>query len=242
MAEPARLAASEASDPPLLGAGELVILLHWLSPAFPTGAFAYSHGLEGAVHGGGVTTGAALEAWIADLLTRGSSWNDLVLLAAGYGAAERRDGAALSQLNELAIALAGSRERALEMLAQGSAFLAHMDPWPSTALELLRKPAGDRVALPAAVAAAAAGQGLALEAVLCAFAHAFAANLVAAGQRLMALGQAEGVKVLAGLAPVILDAAARAACSSLDDLGAMTVRSDIAAMRHETQYSRVFRS
>lgn len=242
MAEPERLAASEMPEAPLLGAGELVTLLHWLSPAFPTGGFAYSHGLERAVHEGLVPDGAALEAWIADLLTRGSAWNDLVLLAGSYGAAERLDGRWLEDINDLAIALAGGRERALETLAQGNAFLAHMDPWPSTALDLLKRPVGMRVALPVAVAAAAAGQGLALEAVLCAFAHAFAANLVAAGQRLMALGQAEGVKVLAALAPLILEVAPRAAHSSLDDLGTMTVKSDIAAMRHETQYSRVFRS
>src|SRR5690606_37964465 len=97
-------------------------------------------------------------------------------------------------------------------------------------------------AYPVAVGLAAARAGLDLSQVLVAYLHAFASNLVQAALRLLPLGQSDGVATLAALEPVILAQAARASASTLDDLGSCTILSDIVAMKHETQYSRLFRS
>jgi urease accessory protein len=75
-----------------------------------------------------------------------------------------------------------------------------------------------------------------------AYLNAFATTLVSVGVRLIPIGQSAGLAILAALHPLIVSIAERAARSSLDDLGSAAVLSDIASMRHETQYSRVFRT
>jgi urease accessory protein len=72
--------------------------------------------------------------------------------------------------------------------------------------------------------------------------HAFVANLASAGVRAIPIGQTEGQRVVAALAPLAAGVAAGAAAAPLDDLGGMALRSDIASMKHETQYTRLFRS
>ncbi|WP_185983868.1 urease accessory protein UreF [Aureimonas mangrovi] len=211
----------------------LATLLTWFSPAFPLGAFAYSHGLEAAVAQGGVRDGASTRGWIETLLEAGSFWNDLVLLAQGLRLAGEGDEAGLAELSDLAIALAGSAERRLEAEALGTAFTAAVRPW-----------AGEITpgAYPVAVARAAHASGAARDDVLLAFAHGQAANLVSAAVRLVPLGQSEAVQVLHELEPSIRDAAQRTAVSELDDLGSHALLSEIAAMRHETLTTRLFRS
>jgi urease accessory protein len=222
-----------------IAAPALLKLLTFLSPAFPVGAFAYSHGLEWAIDGA-VTDAATLRAWVADILERGSAWNDAVLFAAAYRAAAAGDRAALLEVAAVAEALAGSRERHLETMAQGRAFLAALDAWPSAPAAWLT--AANGAAYPVAVASAAAGHSIPLAAALPAYVNAFAATLVSVAIRLVPLGQNAGLAVLAALHPLILRLAMRAEKSDLDDLGSATLLSDIAAMRHETQYSRVFRT
>ena len=92
-------------------------LLLWLSPAFPVGGFAFSHGLEWAAERGWVKDRVTLEAWLVDLVTLGSIANDLVLLAAAWRAATAGDDAALSEaiserLGELAKRVGDWRESA----------------------------------------------------------------------------------------------------------------------------------
>jgi urease accessory protein UreF len=103
-------------------AKQLQLLLAWMSPAFPIGGFAYSHGLEYAIDGRQVTDAASLQQWIEDVLTRGSGWNDAVIFARCWN-----DDAEM--LNELALALAGSRERNLETTSLGNAFLSAAAMW-----------------------------------------------------------------------------------------------------------------
>ena len=100
----------------------------------------------------------------------------------------------------------------------------------------------ERVAYPIAVAAAASGHGLPLGASLEAFALAQVANLVSAALRLGPIGQTDGQRIIAALLPSVRALARAARNSSLADLGGAAFRSDIAAMRHESQYSRLFRS
>ena len=223
------------------GAEPLLKLLTWLSPAFPVGSFSYSHGLEYAIDSGIVKSEAELHAWIHDLLSYGSGWSDAVLLAETWRAAGSGDEAALRAVTELAEALAPSRERRLEMMRQGSAFLdAVLAAWPSPRGAALRR-AGD-VAYPVAVGAVAAEHGIALQLALPAWLNAFAGTLVSVAVRLVPLGQSAGLRTLAALHPAIAEIAGRASRSTLDDLGSATLLSDISSMRHEVQYSRVFRT
>ena len=216
------------------GEGEhLLRLLVWLSPAFPTGAYAYSHGLEWAVEHGDITDGETLFVWLADVLTHGAGRNDAILLRHAHRA--NGDSAALHDIAELAAAMAPSRERRSETLDQGAAFAAAAIPWHPSEL-----PA--RVAYPVAVGALAGRHGIAENATAVAYLQAFAANLISAAVRLVPLGQSAGLRVLAALESTILQVAEASRAASLDDLGGCAFRSDLAAMRHETQYTRLFRS
>lgn len=218
------------------GSASLLRLMTWLSPAFPVGAFGYSHGLETAIAEGRIRDADAAVGWIETLLTVGSGWNDLVLFAEAHRAALAGDGASLSETAGLARALAGSAERRLETVDLGVAFAEASIPWDTA------NTAGEALPYPVAVAGIAARHMVSLEAALVAYAHAFAANLLAASQRLIPLGQRDGVRVLHRLEPVVLAVAARAALSSLDDLGSAAILSDICALRHETTSPRLFRT
>jgi urease accessory protein len=214
----------------------LVRLMTWLSPTFPVGGFNYSHGLEQAVAGGLVDTQASLEDWIGALLRQGSAWNDAVLFAEAWRLAA--SGGDLTEVSELAEALAGSAERHLETINQGVAFLAASRAWPLP----VHKELEEGAAWPVAVGAVAGAAGIALQPALAAFLHTFAANQVQAALRLMSIGQAAGVAVMAALEGEIGDVASRAARSGLDDLGSATLNSEIAAINHETLNSRIFRT
>ena len=215
----------------------LLRLLTWLSPSFPVGAFSYSHGLEWAVEAGEVRDRESLLAWVEDIVLSGAGRNDLVLMAEAWHAAKAKDGGRLSAVAELAVALSPSSERALETEAQGEAFRQAVGTaWPEAVSNLTSSP------YPIAVGVAAAGCSVALKPALTAYLHALAANLVSAGLRLIPLGQSDGVRVLAALEAPILTQAEWAADSSLDDLGGFSMIADIASMRHETQYTRLFRS
>ena len=217
-----------AADPRLLR------LIAWLSPAFPVGSFAYSHGLERAAYEGRVTDAAGLQDWLEQLLHCGSGWNDAVLFAESWRLA-RRNGD-LSPVAELAEALAGSAERHAETLLLGQAFREAANAWP------LAPVLPDPCAYCVAVGATAGAHGISIEAALPAFLQAFASNLIQAAIRLSICGQSGAVATLAALEPLLLETADRASLSTLDDLGSATLLSDIMAMRHETQHSRLFRS
>lgn len=218
-------------------------LMIWLSPSFPVGAFAYSHGLEWAFEAGDLHDAATLRDWLEVLVGQGSLRNDLILFAAAFRATRDDDGAGLAQVAELALALANSAERRLETVTQGNAFLATLrTAWPCPALERLRQAWPGDAAYPVAVAVASAGHDLPLPAALEAYGLAFVANLVSASVRLGIVGQTDGQRITAGLVPALHAAAGAAAAATLDDLGGCAFRSDIAALRHETQYSRLFRS
>ena len=223
-------------------AGSALPLHIWLSPAFPVGAFAYSHGLEAAVDHGDITNAATLQAWLDDLVRFGSLRSDALLVACAWRAAVAGDMAGVIEINDLALALAPSKERHLETAAQGNAFItAAQASWPCDLLAELAG-AADTIAYPVAVAVAAAAHAVPLAALLDAYLVAFAGNLVSAAVRLGPVGQTDGQKIIARLVPALREAAQIAATGTLDDLGSAALRSDIAAMRHETQYSRLFRS
>lgn len=218
-------------------------LLVWLNPSFPVGSFAYSHGLEWVVEVGDINDADSCASWLTDLLECGGGWSDAVLLAATHRATAAKDSGALHEVAELAAALAPSKERRLETLKQGDAFLlAVKNAWPCESVDRFAKIWPRETAFPVAVGIASAGHGLALIPSLEAYLLATVTNLVSAAVRLIPLGQTDGTKVVARLTPLAREVAARAACSTLDDVGGAAFRTDIASMRHETQYTRLFRS
>ncbi|MEM8811809.1 MAG: urease accessory protein UreF [Pseudomonadota bacterium] len=226
------------SIPPSRG-GPLALLLTWFSPAFPTGGFAYSQGLESAVRDGLVHDQESLTMWLSDLISIGPAWNDSVLMAeawrqAGIGANRET----LSDLADMAEAFAGSAPRHTESLGQGTAFLKAARAWPHEILDRLP----DACPLPIAAGAAAGCHGVALADTVVAFLNALTTQNIQAALRLFPLGQERGVAVHAGLHPLINQAADAVSRSGLDDLGSATFRVEIAAARHETLGSRIFRS
>ncbi|HEX4554669.1 MAG TPA: urease accessory protein UreF [Xanthobacteraceae bacterium] len=215
----------------------------WLSPAFPVGAFSYSGGLEWAVEAGDVADARSLQGWLTVVATQGGGFCDAVLFTNAHRAAAIGDDALLREIAELAAALSPSKERHLETTGQGRAFVeAVRAAWPCAALDRLVAVWDGPMAYPVAVAVTAAGHDIHLVQALHAFLHAATANLISAGVRLIPLGQTDGQRVLAALEPAIAATAARAMTTTFDHIGSATFRADIASMRHETQYTRLFRS
>jgi len=204
-------------------------LVQWLSPAFPTGAFAYSHGLEAAIAEGKIASGTDLALWLSGILEFGAGWQDAVLLSMAL-----KDGAEHGALDELARALQPSAERLSETLDQGAALAV-------TVAALTGRDLPAR-ALPVALGEAAAGLALAPAEVIGLYLHAFASNLVSAAVRFVPLGQTEGQVVLAGLHARIAALAERAAHAGEGDLGGAALGADMAAMRHETMETRIFKT
>jgi urease accessory protein len=207
-------------------------LFAWLSPGYPVGAFAFSHGLEWAVEAGDVSDRATLADWVGDLMRHGAGRTDAILAASACRAAG--DEAALAEVAELAEALAPSGERRVETAALGAAFAeVTAAAWGGAAAA---------AAYPVAFGTAVARHGVPLEPALALYLQAFAANLVSAGIRLGVVGQTEGQRVQASLLPLCGEVAAEAVAATLDEVGGSVLAADIASMRHETQGTRLFRS
>ena len=219
-----------AMDGRMATATEILTLTQWFSPAFPVGAFAYSHGLEWAIDSGDVTNKEQSEAWISDVLRHGAGWNDSLFLGAAYRAGTTD----VDEIDSISRAFSASAERLKETRLQGEAFC-----------EIIAKVwAADLKGLtyPVAVGRAARLQGLPLELTTQFYLQAFIANFAAVTMRLVPLGQTEGQRMIREMTPLCSQVAAQASCAAPDDLGSSAFLSDIASMKHETQYSRIFRT
>ena len=219
-------------------------LLAWLSPAFPTGGFSFSHGLEAAAESGLVRDRVSLQHWIGAIIARGGSRIDADVLRDAHRAASAGDVAALATTNEHGVAFRASAEMALETASQGRAFLdTCLAAWPDPLLGRWAVTLGEsRVCYPAAVGAAMARAGVPLEWALVGYLQTMAANLVSAGLRLGIIGQTDGQRILAALEPVIGSASAAALTRDPDCFGSATFAVELASIAHETQYTRLFRS
>jgi urease accessory protein len=224
-------------------AAALYRLMTWLSPSFPVGAFSYSSGIEWAVEAGDIVDAASLRHWLSAMLADGPGFCDGVFLAHAHRAASSRDDAALRDIAELAAAFVPSRERQLETSAQGRAFIdIARAAWNCDGLDRMISDCNGAIVYPVAVGLVSAAHAIALAPTLHGFLHALASNWISAGARLVPLGQTDSQRVLALLEPVVAATAQRALSATLDDLGSATFRADLASMRHETQYTRLFRS
>ena len=209
---------------------DILTLTQWLSPSYPVGAFSYSHGLEWAIQAGQVTDAASFQDWLGQILNYGSGRNDAILLTCAYHA-QPDD---VATIDEEARAFAPSRERLLETTAQGAAFCRTTQAIWGDSLPALT--------YPVALGHAARVHGFDPTLTCALYLHAFASNLVSAAIRLVPLGQTEGQAILTALAAQCQDIAVQSQDLSLDDLGGSTLLADIASMKHETQYTRLFRS
>ncbi len=232
-------AAGAAQTPPT----SLLPLFAWLSPSFPVGGYAYSHALEWAVEAGDVRDEDSLRDWLGDILVHGFARSDAILLCHAYDAAAAGNDAVLGDVNALAVALAPSGELRLETCQQGRSFLdAVMASWPHPTLDALAPALKGEVAYPAAMGLAAAAHGLPKPVVIEAFLLALIQTLVSACIRLAPVGQTAGTRVLSALAPRVSALALEVPTLTLDDVGSATFRADLGSFRHETQYTRLFRS
>ena len=221
-------------------------LMAWLSPAFPVGGFSYSHALEAAVEEGIVHDRTSLCAYVVAALNHGAGRSDAMLFAAAWRAVAANDYDAFIWSAERAAALRGSAELALECNAQGTAFLSTVaGTWPDLDVARWRQALQQADIVPAyplAVALCAAVSGVALRPALIAYLQAFSSALVTAGVKLIPLGQTDGQRVVAELEAAVENASDKALARPLDDLGSAAPVIDLLSMRHETQYTRLFRS
>lgn len=219
------------------------LLQVWLSPAFPVGGFAYSHGFEAAVDRGWIADRKTLEPWLADLVRNGSLRNDLILLAAAWRAAGSHDDTQLREIAELGAALQPSAERFLEATQQGRSFLHQIaTAWPSQSSNTLIQLDGEDIIHAVAVGLAASLEDIPLADALRAYAIAFLGNLSSAAIRLSIIGPTEAQQITGALLPALLAEVAAAETATPDDIGSATMLSDIASLLHETQQTRLFRS
>lgn len=220
-------------------------LMTWLSPAYPIGAFSHSSGLEWAVEADWVCDRASAHSWLETLLSHGASWNDAVLFKYAHRAAMTGDAGRLCRIASLGAAAHPAAERRLEQMSQGAAFRRAAIA-SGTAPNLLRALDGELV-YPVAVAVMTGGCATPLGPALTAFLHAGMANLVSAAQRLVPLGQTDAQIIVTVLQPSVAATVRRAMALDDDDdpfdsLSSATLCADVAAMLHETQYTRLFRT
>jgi len=218
----------------------------WLSPAFPTGSYSYSHGIEWAAEAGQVHNRESLVDWLEADLRYGSGRNETIFFSQAWGAATDEDHERLFEIAELAAAFRGTSEFALESSQQASACLSTLlRVWPDVALEKLSASLSERRVPPAMavlLGVRAARQGISRALALPAFLQSCLANLITACVRLIPLGQTDGQLAIADLEESVLAASAQASDWTIDDLGSAGFMVDFASMSHEIQYTRLFRS
>lgn len=221
-------------------------LQNWLSPAFPTGAYCYSHGIEWAVEAGHIHDRVSLGDWLEADLRYGSGRNESIFFIEAWRCAMNDDCRQLLKVSELAAAFRGTSEFALETSQQATACLATLSRvWPDPLIESLSVFLSNlRIppVLSVILGVGAARQNISAAFAMPAFLQSYLCNLVTAGVRLVPLGQTDGQLAIAELEPAVLAAAVHAEQETLHDLGSAAFMVDLASASHETQYTRLFRS
>jgi urease accessory protein len=224
----------------------LLKLQSWISPAFPIGSYAYSHGIEWAVEARHVTAREDLVDWLESDLRYGSGRNEAIFVIEAWRRTLHDDLAKLVEIAELAAAFRATPEFALESSQQAAACMATLrQVWPDCLLDRFAESLHEiqvQPSLPVVFGLACARQRIPANLALAAFLQSYAANLVNAGVRLVPLGQTDGQVAIAKLEQAVLAVTAEAQDCTIDDLGSAALMVDLASMAHETQYTRLFRS
>ncbi|MFT4100019.1 MAG: urease accessory UreF family protein [Burkholderiaceae bacterium] len=220
--------------------------MHLASPALPIGGFSYSQGLEAAIDRGLVHDEASAGAWIGDALALTLAQAEAPLWLLQFDHWQRDDLAALSRWNDWFLASRESRELRLETEQMGWS-LAQLIGRLGWGGERRARALADlgTVALPTAYAGAAQALGLARAAGLTAYLFGWAENQVAAALKAVPLGQLAGQRILSamhGRIPLVVAEAAERAAATPPRLSTLATQFGILSARHETQYSRLFRS
>ena len=224
-----------------------LLSLMWLaSPALPVGGFSYSEGLEAAVDGGRVHDEHSAADWLVDQLHLGLARADLAILGHALTAWRRQDWERLCELDAWVRQTRESAELRLQSEQMGRSLME----W----LRSLRRPDVDLDHLPEPLRSptypVAWAYALSLHSPpeapvadgLLAYAFGWAENMVQAAIKSIPLGQSAGQRILARLCTEIPEASAVALATAVDELQAFTPMLAILSARHETQYSRLFRS
>ena len=218
----------------------------WLSPAFPTGSYSYSHAIEWAVEAGDIHDRKSLVDWLDVDLRYGSGRNEAILFMEAWRCTMETDCEKLLEVAELAAAFRGTSEFALETSQQAASCLVTLRRvWPDPFVETLANLLLDFKVVPTlsvVLGVRAARQDIPATLALPAFLQSYLANLITAGVRLVPLGQTDGQLGIAELEPAVLAVAAQAEEATIHDLGSAAFMIDLASASHETQYTRLFRS
>jgi urease accessory protein len=225
----------------MIDAQALGRLLRLASPMLPVGAYSYSGGLEAAIESGIVHDPASTEAWIQDVLDLYLARFELPILWRMQRAWANGD--APVDWNDRFRAGRDTAESLAETLQMGGSLvllLSDLGEFPVEALARLK--ATQPVTFPLAYAFAAAHWAIPAEAACQAYAWSWAENQVAAAMKAVPIGQVAGQRILAAVARDIPKIVARAATHADEDISNFAPGLTLAAIRHETQYSRLFRS
>ena len=223
------------------------VLAALFSPAFPIGAFSYSHGIEAAIASGYVDDAVTAHDWIETILLGGSGRNDAILMANAYNAVRlhaAKDGqlvggrnAEIEAINELAFALSPGAERAQESRELGMNFTRMTKKVYQLDIGL-----SPPLAYPVAAGLAARHLGCELQLSLSLFLQSFICNLISVVVRAVPLGQSDGQIILARLMPAVAALADEAATTPLGDIGGYAILADHASILHENLETRIYRT
>jgi urease accessory protein len=222
---------------------ELTALLHLASPALPIGAFSYSQGLEAAIEAGYVTDGPSAQAWIAHGLTDVLARGELPFVGHQIARWHANDAAQLAAADAEFLASRESAElrRETEQMGWSMKQLCLSLDWGDAARrETLAGFAP--ISQPSAFAFAVAAHGIAMDAALAAYAFSWAENQAAAALKAVPLGQLAGQRIIVGLRAAIDAAVTHALDTPPAAINTFAPMLGVLSARHESQYSRLFRS
>jgi urease accessory protein len=218
----------------------------WLSPAFPTGSYSYSHGIEWAVEAALIYDRETLVDWLDADLRFGSGRNEAIFFMEAWRCATNDEIEKLLEVAEFAAAYRGTAEFTLESSQQAAACLATLcRVWPDAIVEKLSGLLSEHHILPSlsvVLGVHSARQSIPSILALAAFLQSYVANLITAGVRLIPLGQTDGQLAIAELEDAVLTLSEKAQEATFSDLGSAAFMVDLASAFHETQYTRLFRS
>ena len=222
-------------------AASLLQLIWLASPALPIGGFSYSEGIEAGVEWGGIDSEARASDWIVDQLHLGLARGDLPVVAQSIDAWRRADPARIAALNAWVLQTRESTEFLLQTEQMGRSFvewlkLHHADiaaQFDGLAIT---------ITYPVAFAFAASRTQASVRDGCLAFAFGWAENMIGAAVKSVPLGQSAGQRMLGRLSAEIPAAVDRAIALDDDERQAFSPMLAIHSARHETQYSRLFRS
>ena len=220
----------------------LMMLMQLASPALPVGGFSYSEGLEAAVEHGLVHDEASAQTWLIDQLLLVQARSDLAVLAQAMAAWAQPDVPRLQQLNDWLLQTRETHEMRLQTEQMGRSLVDWLGNQTQADAERLSMCAALPPTWPVAFALALHTHHAPVRDGLLASAFGWAENMVQAALKSVPLGQRSGQRILAALSAAIPEAVSHAMGLSDDTRQAFAPRLAILSARHETQYSRLFRS